>query len=78
MPCVSGGQPEAAGLVQPHLLPALPLHLPEEVERVPVQALEVDQRVEGGGEAGRVPGGARRQLALLQQDHGGAPGELLS
>ncbi len=68
---VGGGRPEEKqgfffkklvkeiGIIIPiNLLSALLLHLPEEVEAPPVESLQVHKRVEGGGEAGRVPGRA--------------------
>ena len=53
-------------LVEANLLAGLPLQLRIEVHGVPVEALDVDARVVGGGQAGRVPRGPGSEICLLQ------------
>ena len=57
-----------SSLMHADLLSGLPLQLRVEVHGVPVEALDVDARVVGGRQAGRVPRRPRSQVRLLQED----------
>ena len=65
-----------SSLVHADLLSGLPLQLGIEVHGVPVEALDVDARVVGGRQAGRVPRRTRGQVRLLQEDDVMSPGGL--
>ena len=63
---VESGLCTASSLVHANLLAGLALQLRIEVHGVPMEALHVDPRVVGGGQAGRVPRGAGGEIALFQ------------
>ena len=54
-----------SSLVHADLLSGLPLQLGIDVHGVPVEALDVDARMVGGRQAGRVPRRTRGQVRLL-------------
>jgi hypothetical protein len=67
----SGGQHQAAVRVQPAGLARDGLDLAIQVDRVLLQPRDVGLAVEGVHAAGRVPGRARGELALLEEQHVG-------
>ena len=65
-----------SSLMHANLLSGLPLQLGIDVHGVPVEALDVDARMVGGRQAGRVPRRPRGKVRLLQEDDVMSPGSL--